>query len=131
MLSAMDFSECLSQCKDARLSIARHFAGLPDDFALSCDGRCVTFLSASQGGRKELYFQDLDGDIGWRKLQSAGDHRQFSRSEQLLRERMRVSGTGITRYKHLEDKDTVFVQSGPVCSVLDVRQVNAGLSPGN
>lgn len=127
----MDFSECLAQCKDARLSVARHFAGLPDDFALSCDGRCLMFLSAAQGGRKELYFQDLDGDTEWRRLQSAVGPRQFSRSEQLLRERMRVSGTGITSYKRLEDQDAVFVQSGPVCSVIDRRQVSASLPPGD
>lgn len=127
----MDFSDCLSRCKDARLSVARHFVGLPDDFTVSCDGRRVVFLSASQGGRKELYYQDLDGDVGWRKLQSAGDQRQFSRSEQLLRERMRASGTGITRYELLGDKDAAFVQSGPVCSVVDVKQVSTALSPGD
>ena len=114
-----DFKEFLCQCKDARSSVSRLYSGLPDDFSLSSDGQCLIFLSAREGGKKELYFKDLEGQSAPKKLQLSAEQRQLSRSEQLLRERMRVRGSGITGYEYLDARDAVFVRSGSACSVIN------------
>ncbi|XP_064388564.1 dipeptidyl peptidase 9-like [Halichondria panicea] len=63
----------------------------------------------------------------WRKLCSS-DHptRQLSKSEQLLRERMRSTGSGLTQYDYLSSCDLLLVH-GPQCLVLD-RQSEVGVA---
>ena len=118
----MDFSDYLSLCRHARSSLGSLFASQPEEFSLSSDGESVLFLAAKQG-KKELFSQGLRGSAEWTQLQGAQDERrELSKAEQLLRERMRASGSGITSYKYLEKQDALFVQSGPTCCIRDRKQ---------
>ena len=44
--------------------------------------------------------------------------RELSRAEQLLRERMRASGSGITFYKYIKSCDSLLFDSGSGCSLV-------------
>ena len=44
--------------------------------------------------------------------------RKLSQSEQLLRERMRANGSGITYYKYIESSDSLLVNTGPGCCLV-------------
>ena len=50
--------------------------------------------------------------------------RQLSRSEKLLRERMRATGLGITYYKYLESIDSLLVNTGSGCGLLPCSEVD-------
>ena len=115
----MDFANYLSLCGDARSYLGSLFASQPEKFSLSSDGESVLFLAAKQG-KKELFSQGLMGSAEWTQLQGA-------KAEQLLRERMRASGSGITSYKYLEKQDALFVQSGPTCCIRDRKQECPGI----
>lgn len=122
----MDFSRCLAVCREARSSLGKLFSEVPDEFALSSDGKCLLFLAAPGGGKRGLYcVEEEEARSGWgpwRLLQAAQETRQLSKAEQLLRERMRVVSSGVTAFRYLEPQDAVFVQNGPACCVRDWRR---------
>lgn len=47
----------------------------------------------------------------------------FGRSEQLLRERMRSTGSGITSYEYIYGEDSIVIH-GPQCLVMDRQSVS-------
>ena len=51
------------------------------------------------------------------------------RSEQLLRERMRATGNGITSYNYIHENDSIVVH-GSHCVAVDWQSVSNGLSQG-
>ena len=55
---------------------------------------------------------------------SAGVPQQMSRSEQLLRERMRATGSGITWYDYSREGDLLVSQDGPRCVAVRRKNVS-------
>ena len=92
----------------------------------------MLFLSATGGGGNSLYSVELNSEgeenRTWKKMIcTTGGQRQLSRSEQLLRERMRASGSGITHYEYQNDGDRLLVQDGPNCRLLDRSKASASI----
>ncbi len=55
---------------------------------------------------------------------TGGGLRVLSRSEQLLRERMRATGRGITKYQYVREEDRLLVVDGPKCSLVQRETVS-------
>lgn len=55
---------------------------------------------------------------------SAGVPQQMSRSEQLLRERMRATGSGVTWYDYRPEDDLLVAQDGPRCVAVQRKSVS-------
>jgi len=73
-------------------------ASAPSDFSFSPDGALLTYLHAPDGGlRRELYALDLASGVAGPLF--GAEEAPISREEALRRERLRIRGTGVTRYE--------------------------------
>jgi len=119
----MDLQAAIASCRGVRSSFSKFFS-LPSNFQFCRENHSVLFLSATGGGGNSLYSVEFSGageqNKTWQKIIcTTGGQRQLSRSEQLLRERMRASGRGLTHYEYQGDGDKLLVQDGPNCRLLD------------
>lgn len=110
----MDFQYLLHSCRAVRSQFSPLFT-VPKSLKFSADGEHVLFLCAARATGSSLYEMGLGADHAWRKLCSAGVPQQMSRSEQLLRERMRATGSGVTWYDYRPEDDLLVAQDGPRC----------------
>lgn len=125
----MDLQTAIASCRGVRSSFSKIFS-LPSNFQFCRENHSVLFLSATGGGGNSLYSVELSGadeqNKTWKKIIcTTGGQRQLSRSEQLLRERMRASGSGITHYEYQRDGDKLLVQDGPNCRLLDISKASS------
>ena len=112
---AADLPGCMAACSGSRASYCKLFSDVPESVVFTGDGESLLFLSTRGAAMSQLYLSGLGGGGEWSKLASQSAARQFSRSEQLLRERMRSCGSGISHYEYLEAEDAVLVQDGCQC----------------
>lgn len=114
-----DFSSCLSFCSRVKRSLFHVFRSLPDKLSFSYDGNMVMFLASASWGGNCLYGVCVYGeDHTWRRLESPEQSSQLSRSEQLLRERMRETSSGITHYTYIPEIGSVLVNAGHQCRLI-------------
>lgn len=121
----MDLQTAIAACREVRSSFSKIFT-LPSHFKFAKEDstlQSLLFLSAAGGGGNSLYSLELssagEAEKTWEKISSSGGVRQLSRAEQLLKERMRATGSGITHYEYQSDGDRLLVQDGPYCRLLD------------
>ena len=120
----MDLRTAIAACREVRSSFSKIF-NLPSHFRFAKEDstlHSLLFLSAAGGGGNSLFSLELSSvgeEKTWEKISSSGGVRQLSRAEQLLKERMRATGSGITHYEYQSDGDRLLVQDGPYCRLLD------------
>ena len=120
----MDLRTAIAACREVRSSFSKIF-NLPSHFRFAKEDstlHSLLFLCAAGGGGNSLYSLELSSageEKTWEKISSSGGVRQLSRAEQLLKERMRATGSGITHYEYQSDGDRLLVQDGPYCRLLD------------
>ena len=122
----MDFQKYQLMCRSVRGSYSRLFHGVPESFNFVNGGEKLLFLAAGAEGTNSLHTAKLTqgASKNWQQVSSSGAPRELTRSEQLLRERMRATGRGITAYEYLNDEDLLLIQDGPKCTVLQREQVH-------
>ena len=125
-LSVDDFAGLLSYCVTTKMSLSHLFRSVPNTFSFTADGNELLFLSTagSATGGNSLFSVPVVGGK-WQRLEAPEQRRQLSRSEQLLRERMRETSSGITHYTYLppaeqqqQQQDSVLVNTGSVCRLV-------------
>ena len=63
------------------------------------------------------YIKESTNQFFISKMSTPEKRRQLTRSEQLLRERMRASGVGITEYQYINSFDSNLVNTGNGCAL--------------
>lgn len=129
-----DFASCLAFCRRVKVSLSGLFHSVPESLSFTADGKVVLFLSSMSSARNSLYGVLVQGgDPSWQQIEAPEAARQLSRSEQLLRERMRAGGSGITHYQYIPELQAVLVNAGHCCRLLPCAEENlrlVGSAPG-
>lgn len=115
---ANDFAGLLSYCMGVKMSLSTLFRSVPNTFSFTADGKELMFLSTARSpSGNSLFSVPVEGGE-WQHVEAPEQNRQLSRSEQLLRERMRETSSGITHYKYLPERESVLVNTGSVCRLI-------------
>uniref|UniRef100_A0A1X7SM72 Uncharacterized protein n=1 Tax=Amphimedon queenslandica TaxID=400682 RepID=A0A1X7SM72_AMPQE len=112
------FKSCLQACSAAKFECSKFFSYKPREFSFRSKGKEVIFLAPVENIGNNVFSVSADDDtLTRKKLCSPEGRHALTRSEQLLRERMRASGSGITDYKYIQDIDSILVNTGTACSL--------------
>ena len=123
-----DFAGLLSYCAGVKISLSALFRSVPNTFSFTADGSQLMFLSTAKSpSGNSLFTVPVEGGE-WQQVEEPERQRQLTRSEQLLRERMRETSSGITKYTYLPERDSVLVNTGSVCRLIEsMNQVSESL----